>query len=280
VTAAPPFLDAVRGALHTTRQVASSRGVLLAGAGGPLGAAVLEQLLGGGFDGVQVLVDGAISPAMRGFVPVDAAALLDDRGARPGARAGAVARAASADTAVVVFDRTRHSHGREEVFHRPSPQAMPALCAALQAQGVARLLLVWPHAPGLLPQALKQGLASMDEQAVAAMGFEQLVFVRLAQSARSGPGRAAAPWPARLADALLSQLHWMVPQGDQPLRAATVAAVVATLARVVGSAPPGTRVMPPELLWQLARAPDTEAATAAWLHGVAPAAPLPARTRW
>ena len=104
------------------------------------------------------------------------------------------------DTAVVVFDRARHANGREAAFGHPQPADLPALATQLRQVGVTSLVVVVPHAPGLLPQALKAGLATLDEGAVAALGFAHLVFMR---SAQAGPVRRLQPprrrprgWPA------------------------------------------------------------------------------------
>ena len=227
--------------------VAARRGAVVAGAAGSLGAAVLERALVV-FGRVQVLVDTPVAPAMQGFEPVQRTAL------GPGAL--------SADTALVIFDRERGIHGREAAFHRPSPEQLPALAAVLRDCGVRHLLVVLPHAPALLPAALKAGLASLDEQAVAALGFDQLVIVR---SARPAERRRAAAWPQRLADAMLAQLHWMVPQRDQPVRPAKVAEFVVELARRLPRARHGARVAPPELIWQASRGADAGDVVQRWL---------------
>jgi hypothetical protein len=147
----------------------------------------------------------------------------------------------------------------------------------LRAGGVRRLLVVVPHAPALLPQALKAGLATLDEGRVAALGFEHLVFVRAAQAAC---GRVASGWAQRLADGWLSQMAWMVPQREQPVRALRLAELAVELAWRLPQAPPATRVLPPELLWQAAHAADGGALLGAWLAGdPLPLARLPAQ-RW
>lgn len=225
----------------------------MVGAGGALGAAVLEQALGAGlFAQVVVLADEPIAPALRGFVAVDRAA-LEGGGVR-------------ADTAFVVFDRARGRHGREDAFHRPDPIVLPALARLLHGRcGVARLLLVLPHAPALLPQALKAGLASLDEQAVAATGFEQLVILRPSQQAADGSTRSL---PQRVAQGMLAQLRWMIPQRDQPMRPGKVAALALEIARALPHARGGTRVAPPELVWQAAQPQqDVAALVQAWLKG-------------
>ena len=224
---------------------------LLIGAAGSLGSAVLEQALAA-FQRVQVLVDAPVAAAMRGFVPLTIDALAAGHW--------------QADTAFIVFDRRRDAHGREDAFHRPRPDALPALAQRLHEGGVRCLVVVLPHAPALLPEALKRGLASLDEHAVAALGFDRLVIVRSAQSLPAAPSASRLQ---RLADGVLAQLHWMIPQREQPVRPAKVAALAVQLARLLPQAARGTRIVPPELVWDYAQAKDGEALLQAWLHGQA-----------
>jgi hypothetical protein len=228
---------------------ARPRIAVLAGAGGSLGSAVLEEALSqGGFAQVRVLVTEPVAAAMRGF---QASTLEQLAALQP-----------APDTAFVVFDRERHANGREAAFLRPRPEDLLPLARRLHGVGVRRLLVVLPHAPALLPQALRHGLATLDEQALASLHFEHLVLVRSAQS------QDPADHPRglrRLARALLSQLHWMVPEQQQPVRASKIAAFVARLARRLPSASPGTRVAPPELLWAAAQRVELDALVDAWL---------------
>jgi hypothetical protein len=242
------------------RAAAAPRRALVVGAAGVLGAAVLEQLLATQcFDRVGALVAQAMQPAVHGFAPVH-----DDEIA-----------GFAADTALVVFDRQRNANGREAAFVKPDPQALPALARQLHAVGVRRLVVVVPHTPSLLPMALQQGLASLDEAAVAALGFEQLVFMRMAQNDRAAEGLDA---PRRLARWMLSQLHWMIPQREQPVRAETVAKVAAALAVQLHDAPHGTRVVPSALLWHAAQQREAASTVQAWLDDrLAPKAPPPRR---
>jgi hypothetical protein len=231
----------------------------VAGAGGPLGAAVLERTLASGvFQPVQVLVTQALGTTLRHFVPRLVPASLAEVPAEP----------LNAHTALLVLDRERASNGREAAFHRPLPEQVAPLARWLHAGGVKRLVVVLPHAPGLLPAALKAGLATLDEQAVAALGFEQVVFVRPARL--GGGSEPALQALQRLARALLSQLNWLLPQREQPLRADKVAQFavdVAWLLAQLPGLPHGTRVAPPELLWQVAQAPDGAALLGDWLAG-------------
>ena len=227
------------GALPAAPPLLRRQTALVVGAGGTLGSALLaEALVGGRFQRVAALVAGPLSSAMRGFDALPAAALDDPR-------------PLAAELAFIVFERARHSNRRDEAFVQPDPAELPDLAQRLHARGVRRLLVVLPHAPALLPSALKAGFASLAEGAVAALGFEQLVFVRAAQA---GGGAAQGTGLERFARWWLSQLRWMVPAQEQPLRAVRLAALVVRLAQQLPAAPPGTRVLAPERLWQAAQA--------------------------
>ncbi len=257
--------QALRGAA-SPRRTARARAedvLLVVGGGGVLGSALLARALAcGRFGRVQALVARDLASALRGFEPLPQAAL------------GAPLRA---DVAVIVFERTRRSNGRDDAFVQPHPEQLARLATQLRAGGVRRLLVVVPHAPALLPQALKSGLASLDEGRVAALAFEQLLFVRAAQV---GPGGEALGWAQRLAAGWLSQLAWMVPQREQPVRVQRLAELVVELAWRLPEASPATRVLAPELLWQAAQSSDGGALLSAWLAGEPlPQASLPTQ-RW
>jgi hypothetical protein len=154
----------------------------------------------------------------------------------------------------------------------PAPVQLLPLARQLRAAGVRRLLVVLPHSPALLPQALKAGFATRDEAEVAALGFEHLVLVRAAQEATA----AAAPPSVveRVVDLWFAQLRWMVPRREVALRAVVLGRVVVQLAQRLAGAPPGTRVAPPELLWQAAQPEaDAPALFDAWLHATAARGP-------
>lgn len=253
------LLQALRGARHdaapTADALAPRQAVMVLGAGGALGSAVLaEALVAGRFQRVAALVAAPLASAVRGFEPISPAALAQRAGAPD-----------TPSVAIVVFERERHSNGRDEAFVMPQPEGLATLGQTLLAAGVRRLVVVVPHAPALLPQALKAGFATLAEHELAALGFEQLVFVRSAQALaaarESGTVRRFAAW-------WLSQLKWMVPQREQPLRSAALALLVVRLARRLAAAPPGTRVLAPEALDAAATGDDAGAAEAAldrWL---------------
>lgn len=232
--------QALRGARHEApvADVLAPRGsVLVVGAGGGLGSAVLaEALVAGRFSDVAALVAAPLASTVRGLRPLTRAELLAGAEAGPGFGA-----------AIVVFDRQRHSNGRDDAFAMPGPEELLPLAQALLARGTRRLVLLMPHAPALLPQALAVGLASLDEAALAGLGFEHLVILR---AARAEAGVRPARWLERVAQLWLQQLRWMVPTRQQALRPASLARCVAELVRALPGTPPGTRVVAPETLWQ------------------------------
>ena len=254
--------EALRAGQSGTRVAATRRPtVIVAGGGGTLGSELIEQLLGSrAFARVRVLVTQAFSATVQGLEPLHVDA-LGAHGA--GADAGPLA-----DIAVVVFDRARHANGRDAAFLRPAPESLPALARHLREAGVTDFVVVLPHNAALLPQALKAGLANLDEQAVAALGFEHVVFMRSAQAPGDDAGSAGLQ---RLADLVLAQLRLMTPPALQPARAKKVAQLAVALARALPASAPGTRVMAPEQVWHAAQVPDIASFVIAWLSG----APMP-----
>lgn len=241
------------------------RRVLVLGGGGPLGSKVVEALLAlHRHEQVGVVVKQRVSPALRGL------ATIED--------SDVAWRAFGADAAVIVFDRERRANGRDDAFVRPRTGELPALARRLHEAGAHDLVVTVPHAPALLPQALKRGLASMDEGAVAELGFEQLVFMRLAQTS-AAPDATEASAPQRLAAWMLGQLRWMVPSAEQPVQEVTVARVTAQLVQALPGAAPGTRVLPPELLWHVAQGRDAATLLQRWLAGEALSPLRPPRQR-
>ncbi len=261
-------LRAGRTALRSERSTPLA--ALVIGGGGALGSAVLESMLGSPrFAPVKVLATRALTVAMHGLEPV-VVDTLDIDAAVDRIRAAPVAA-----LAVVVFDRERHANGRELAFARPQPHDLLPLARWLLAHGVKHLVIVLPHSPAGLPDALKLGLANLDEQAVAALGFTHLVFVRSAQKPGS---ERAAQWLQRLADGVLAQMQMMVAASNQPVRARKVAQFVLDLAARLPGSEPGTRIAPPELVWQAAQLADARPLVDAWLaRAEVPAVVLPRR---
>lgn len=245
--------DALRAGHAPARPRTPARpGVLVCGGAGSLGSALLEGLLAARRHAqVSVFTTQALQTGLRGLHTLP----WSEHDTTP-----------LPPTAVVVFDRERGVNGRELAFYRPQPEQLPALAAQLRARGVHHLLVVMPHTQAMLPEALKRGLASLDEQAVAALGFDHLVFVRSAQSPAHVRHENAAQ---RLAHWMLSQLQMMVPEQQRPVRARKVADFAVRLAALLPQAPPGTSVVPPEVMWQAGQARNAASLADRWLAGTA-----------
>lgn len=268
--------------------------MIVAGATGALGSEVLLRLIGGqAYAVVNVLAREAITPGLRGValhvvpealpsnvVPeaplphvVPEAPPASGVPKVPPSQIGSEAPAAPggweafdawpltpAQVGVVMFEAARDHHERERALWTPRPEDLPALARWLQRCGVTTLALVLPHAQGRLPEALKRGLAGMDEHAVAALGFERLIIVRSARRPDALP--AGAGLLLRLAGFMLSVFKYMVPNSEQPVRAVKVAELVEL---ALALAPPGIHIAAPELVWQAAQG-DAGAVATRWLH--------------
>ena len=70
-----------------------------------------------------------------------------------------------------------------------------------------------------------------------------------------------------MANWVLSQLRWMIPAPDLPMRPAKVAELSVQLALQLPHAVPGTRVAPPELVYAAAQTQDVAGLAADWLAG-------------
>ncbi|GAB3775371.1 hypothetical protein GCM10028796_51060 [Ramlibacter monticola] len=237
----------LQAAARTAPSVGRPR-LLIAGATGALGNEVLRRLAGSSaYALTQVLAREPVTEGMR-----NVQTLLV-----PSATPADWPRA-QADTAVVLFDPPRLFYDRERALWTPAPAQLPELARWLRASGVRTLAVVLPHAPGRLPEALKSGLASLDEHAVASLGFERVLILRSAQKRAA----AAQQHPLqRLARWMLGVFKYMVPSAEQPVRAVKVAELLALALR---RAPPGIHVAAPELVWQAAQG-DLEAVARRWL---------------
>jgi uncharacterized protein YbjT (DUF2867 family) len=242
-------LQVLHAASRTLPVTAKPR-LVIAGATGALGNEVLRRLVGSGrFGDTQVLAREPIRAGLRG---VHAAVMpaTEPQDWAP----------AEADVGVVLFDPPRLFYDRERALWTPAPEQLPALAAWLRASGVRTLAIVLPHAPGKLPEALKRGLASLDEQAVAALGFERLLILRSSRKPVLAVRRSA---PSRLAHWMLGVFRYMVPSSEQPVRAVKVAEMLAAALR---AAPPGIHVAAPELVWQAAQG-ELPQVVRRWLGG-------------
>jgi hypothetical protein len=242
-------IQVLRAASRSTPAAAAAPRLLMAGATGALGNEMLRRLAGSGRYGrVEVLSREPITDGMRGIgcvlVPAEVDASWPTR---------------EADVGVILFDPPRLFYDRERALCTPRPDQLPALAGWMRRCGVGTLVVVLPHAQGRLPEALKRGLASLDEHAVASLGFERVLFVRSAQKPGAAP---AGNLLVRTGHAMLAVLRYMVPSSEQPVRAAKVSELVATALQL---APPGIHVAGPELVWRAAQG-NLQALVAAWLR--------------
>lgn len=250
--------DALRGALRPGPVTTPLGPALVLGAGGWLGAALLAQVLAGGFERVGAWVRQPMASTHRGLVAVDDALLARPSEAQREAWTGA--------TAFLVLERPGLVGARDAVFSAPQSGELVTLAKQLRALGVRRLAVVLPHAANSLPEALRHGFADADELALSTLGFEQLLLVRSSRDAAGLP--PGTPWWDRLAAAWWAQLRWIVPDAERPLRSVALARVVVVAMRLLRDAPPGVRVLPQGVASRAAHAPDgLEPSLRAWLGG-------------
>src|SRR6478609_3805355 len=232
---APDPLQALQAANRRPFDGRPSEGALLiAGATGALGHELVRRLAGRHrFDHTYVLAREPIRDGLPGVETVQVPDLPMTQWPPVAAR-----------TALVLFEPPRLFYDRERALWTPEPAQLPALAAWLRSGGVQTLAVVMPHDQGRLPEALKRGLASLDEQAVVALGFERVLLVRSAQKPMA---RRLAHPAERLAAWMLSIARFMVPPSEQPARASKVAELVDV---ALALAPPGVHVAAPELVWR------------------------------
>lgn len=243
-----PF-NVLRGAQRPGQKAAARPRMLLAGAAGLLGNEMLNRVVGAqDYALVQVL---AREPYLRGLRGME---LLPQSG--DDARQWPLQ---PADVGLIMFEPPRRFYQRERALWTPQPEQLQTLAQWMRGCGVHTLAVVLPHDTGSLPQALKKGLANLDEQGVAMLGFERLIFVR---SARERPKVGAGHWLQRIAWTMLSSLSYMLPQAERPVRAMHVARLVEA---ALLKAPSGIHVAPPELVWRAAQKNGLQPELQAWL---------------
>ncbi len=233
-----PISQAIAAARRPTAARVARPRLLIAGATGVLGNAVLQRLVGmQRASHTQVLTRLPIRPGLRHvsahLVP-QLVGVTDDFASWP---------TVPSDIAVVMFDPPRMFHGRERALWTPAPQQLAGLGRWIQRCGVDTLVVILPHAQGTLPQALKHGLANLDEQALAALDLRRLLIVRTAQK----PGPATQRhFLHRTASWMLGISSLMVPRSALPVRASKVAEFVD---QALLALPAGVHVAAPELVW-------------------------------
>ena len=134
--------------------------LLVAGATGVLGNEVLRRLLGSGrFAHTEVLATEAMSSGLAQVgIALTGPSAIEEWAVRP----------LPAQTGLIMFEPPRLHHGRERTLWTPAPGQLPALARWFGRCGVQTLVLVMPHAPGRLPEALKRGLAGPMQRLVQA----------------------------------------------------------------------------------------------------------------
>lgn len=250
-------LQALHSALRRTAPPAAPHGTLLiAGATGALGSELVRRFAGHRrFAHTRVLTKVPMRDGLRGVETVQVPMSVG-----PAATPIADWPRVAADTAIVSFDPPRLYNDRERALWLPEPDQLPELARWLHGCGVRSLAVVQPHAQGRLPEALKRGLASLDEHAVATTGFDRVLLVRSAQK----PGAARVANPAEwLAAWMLSALRFMVPDSERPVRPAKVAELVDVALQL---APPGVHVAAPEVVWRAAQGTALRAVAQDWLR--------------
>ena len=231
--------------------------LLIAGATGVLGNAVLRRLVGMQRSSHTHVL--ATLPIGKGMRHVSAHVVAGQVAQWP-----ALPPDTAFDTAIVMFDPPRMFYDRERALWTPAPEQLGALGQWLKSCGVRTLAVVLPHAQGTLPEALKRGLANLDEHALATLGFERLLIVRTAEKPAAAARRSH---PEKLAAWMLGIFSFMVPSSEQPVRATKVAEFVDIALQTL---PQGTWVAAPELVWRAAQGDAGQMRTVVrdWFSGV------------
>lgn len=212
--------------------------VLVAGGGGKLGGEVVRRLVAavslGRYRHVALMATEDFHAAMAGVKVLPVTPVVADwLPLKPKESKDQI------QTAVVMFEPPRMFYARERTIWTPHPSELPALAKWLHASCIRHLVVVLPHQPGMLPAALQQGLASLDEQMVTTLGFERVIFMRMAQT-----DIAAKPanFAERVANWMLGIGKYMIPANQTPLRITQIAKLVE---QVLQTAPAGNFVIPP-----------------------------------
>ena len=233
--------ESVNQALHAMQRPApaapSKPDLLIAGATGVLGNAVLRRLVGvHRYEHTQVL---AREPVQQGMRQLSLHLVSGDIEQWPAV--------SSCDVAVVMFEPPRMYYERERALWVAAPEQLTSLAAWLQRCGARTLAVVLPHAQGRLPESLKHGLASLNEQALAAQGFDRLLILRSAEEPAAQRHKHVLDG---LAHWMLGIFKFMVPTQEQPVRPTKIAEIIDALLQ---TSPPGITVISPQEMWQLSQ---------------------------
>jgi hypothetical protein len=229
-------LDHIAATQHlAVKKQPPTSAVLVAGGGGKLGGEVVRRLTAsvslGRYRQLALLATEDFHATMAGVqVHSVSGAVVNWPYLPPQARI---------QTAVVMFEPPRMYYARERTIWTPHPSELPALAKWLHASGIRHLVVVLPHQPGMLPAALQQGLANIHEHEVTTLGFERVIFMRMAQTdiaAKTGN------YLERVANWMLGVGKYMLPANQAPLRITQIAKLVE---QVLQTAPAGNFVIPP-----------------------------------
>ena len=232
--------DALRAsdAPRRPRAGGTPRRLLVAGAVGRLGEALLDEALArGGYDEVVALADGdaTMSLGVRGLALAPLASL-------PPLCDACIAQTLDPDA-----PGARSFHGRDAPFALVEPAAMPRIAAAASAAGARRLVLVHPTPAWQQMSGFNLGLAGEAELGIARLPFESVVVLRPVAPAASARGGLLQ----RVAGTYLSLQMLMMPRSVPTLTSAQVARVAVDAlgepvdgVRVLGAAQIDARLRP------------------------------------
>lgn len=194
--------------------------ILLAGASGLIGQAVIEQLLLRPGPEITALVRrplGLVAPQLSEVV-CDFAAL--ERASIP-----------AADVAICCLGTTLKTAGSREAFYRVDFDYIVAFARAAKANGVTRFVLL--SAAGASPDArvYYSRVKGETEAAVTALGFARLVIARpsLLLGDRERLGQPSRPIESA-AQGILKPLVGLIPVAYRPIRAEVLARALIVLA--------------------------------------------------
>lgn len=217
---------------HAKRQVGA---VLVAGGGGKLGGEVVRRLTAavsmGRYRHMTLLATENFHATMAGVQVLPVSATV--------ANWPLIRLQDHIQTAVIMFEPPRMYYARERTIWTPHPSELPALAKWLHASSVRHLVVVLPHQPGMLPAALQQGLANLDEQVVTTLGFERVIFMRMAQTDITV---TTGNFLERIANWMLGVGKYMLPANQTPLRVSEIAKLVE---QILQTAPIGNFIVPP-----------------------------------
>ncbi|HYF57471.1 MAG TPA: hypothetical protein VEA81_00790 [Burkholderiaceae bacterium] len=220
-------MTALRGAHRSASAGAPVRRLLVAGAIGRLGEALLtEALARGGFDEVVALAEAeaTMSLGVRGLS-------LAPRDALPPLEAALIARVPDADA-----PGARSFHGRDAPFAAVDGGTLARVAADAAQAGARRLVLVHPMPAWQQMSGVHLGLSGETELGIARLPFESVTVMRPAAQSDGGAGG----WLQRIAGLYMSLQFLMLPRSVPVLTSVQIARAAV---RRVADAEPGLQVM-------------------------------------